>query len=65
MCRYFTQDTNRVLSMEVRYLDKFIEDLLFVRPCGGVITPRNRVDQFSPGCQAQLPPDSGTRHLEI
>jgi hypothetical protein len=51
--------------MEVRYLDKFIEDLLFVRPCGGVITSRNRVDQFSPGCQPQIPPDSGTRHLEI
>jgi hypothetical protein len=30
MGRYFTQHTNRVLSMEVRYLDKFIEDLLFL-----------------------------------
>jgi hypothetical protein len=65
MCRYFTQHTNCVLSMEVRYLYKFIEDSFFVRPCGGVITPRNRVDQFSPGCQAQMPPDSGTRNVEI
>jgi hypothetical protein len=65
MCRYFPQYTNRVLSMELRHLDEFIEDLLFVRTCRGVITPRNRVDQFSPGCQAQMSPDSGTRHLEI
>jgi hypothetical protein len=51
--------------MEIRHFDEFIEDLLFVRTCSGVITPRNLVDQFSPGCQAQVPPDSVARHVEI
>jgi hypothetical protein len=50
--------------MKTRYLDELVENPLLVDAGCGMVAFRNRIDQFSSGCQTQLPPDSVARHSE-
>jgi hypothetical protein len=58
------QSTNCMLPMKPRHLDELVEDHLLLGPLGRVVPPCYCLDQFSSGCQTQLPPASVARHVE-
>jgi hypothetical protein len=60
----FAQHPDRVLAMKAGYLNELVEDLFLFYPRSGFVPRRDRCDQFSPGCQTQLPPDSVPLHVE-
>ena len=58
------QRPNRVLAVKASDLRKLVEDFLFVGPARAPIALRDGPNQFSSGCQTQLPPCSVARHLQ-
>jgi hypothetical protein len=58
--RRFLQRADRVLTMKARHLDELVKDLFLLVPSCGSLTGRYCINQFPPGCHAQLPPQSAT-----
>src|SRR5690349_10048044 len=59
--RCFFQHADRVLTMKARYPNELVKNFFLLLPAGGPIARRHRLNQFPPGCHAQLPPQSATR----
>ena len=60
----FSQCPDRMFPVIAGHLAELVKNYLFLRPWRGVIPLRDRLDQFTFGCQTQLPPDSVSRHVE-
>jgi hypothetical protein len=50
--------------MKASYFDELVKNLFLFDSRAGSIPYRDRLDQFSSGCQTQLPPDSVSVHVE-
>jgi hypothetical protein len=53
-----------VLAVKASYFDELVKNLFLFDSRAGSIPYRDRFDQFSSGCQTQLPPDSVPVHVE-
>lgn len=54
-----------MLAVKAGDLRELVEDLLLVGPVRGAIPLRNGLNQFSSGCQTQLPPAGVARICKI